>query len=160
MLKQNEIITGKLAHLERMRGYLAYSSNRMNKAEIAKKNLQALSDEEAEILAAFRARFSEYQEHVGKLLKSIALEEGIKVVGMSDVLAFAEKAQLIENEQSWKEPRDVRNAINHEYLEDAKVLAVLLAEMLNLVEPLMRIHQNARQYCHSKLGIKPTSQLV
>ncbi len=153
MLKQKEIIANKLAHLEKMRGYLAYSSGRMHKSKIAEKELQALSDEDAEILAAFRARFSEYQEHVGKLLKSIALEEGVKVVGMSDVLAFAEKAAIIESEQEWKVPRDIRNAINHEYQEDAKTLSVLVAEMLNLVEPLMSMHQRADQYCRVKLGV-------
>ena len=154
MLKQKEIIARKLAHLEKMHGFLVYSSGRMSKAGIAKKNLQTLSDEDAEILAAFRARFSEYQEHVGKLLKSIALEEGVKVVGMSDILAFAEKAGLVESEQDWKEPRDVRNAINHEYQEDTKVLSVLVAEMLNLVEPLMAIHRRAEQYCRAKLGVR------
>ena len=153
MLKQKEIIANKLAHLEKMRGYLAYSSERMRKSKITEKELQGLSDEDAEILAAFRARFSEYQEHVGKLLKSIALEEGVKVVGMSDVLAFAEKAAIIESEQEWKVPRDIRNAINHEYQEDAQTLSVLIAEMLNLVEPLMRMHQRAEQYCRVKLDV-------
>jgi hypothetical protein len=154
MFRQKEIIAKKLAHLERMRGYLAYSSGRMSRAAIAEKDLQTLSDEDAEILAAFRARFSEYQEHVGKLLKSIALEEGVKVVGMSDVLAFAEKAGLIESEQDWKMPRDLRNAINHEYEENAKVLAVLVGEMLNLVRPLMEMHQRADRYCREKLGVE------
>lgn len=158
MLKQREIISRKLAHLEKMRGYLAYSSGRMSKEKITSKNLQVLSDADAEILAAFRARFSEYQEHVGKLLKSIALEEGVKVVGMSDVLAFSEKAGLIESERDWKEPRDVRNAINHEYQEDGKVLSVLIVEMLNLVEPLMTIHRSAEQYCRTKLGVAPPSK--
>ena len=35
MLKQKEIIAKKLAHLEKMRGYLAYSSGRMVNANIA-----------------------------------------------------------------------------------------------------------------------------
>lgn len=153
MLKQKEIIARKLAHLEKMRGYLVYSSGRMRRAKVAEQDLQALSDEDAEILAAFRARFSEYQEHVGKLLKAVALEEGVKVVGMSDVLAFSEKAGIIESEQDWKEPRDVRNAINHEYLEDVKILAVLIAEMLNLVEPLLKMHSRAEQYCRERLGV-------
>jgi hypothetical protein len=125
----------------------------MAREKITGKNLQTLTDEDAEILAAFRARFSEYQEHVGKLLKSIALEEGVKVVGMSDVLAFAEKAGIVVSEQDWKEPRDVRNAINHEYLEDAKVLSVLVAEMLNLVAALTEVHNRAKRYCLEKLEV-------
>lgn len=154
MFAQKEVIARKLAHLEKMRAYLVYSNGRMSRAKIAGKNLQMLSDEDAEILAAFRTRFAEYQEHVGKLLKSIALEEGVKVVGMSDVLAFAEKALLIENEQDWKTPRDIRNAINHEYQEDTKVLSVLVKEMLSLVEPLIAIHRRAAQYCRTRLGVE------
>lgn len=153
MFKQKEIIAKRLAHLEKMRGYLAYSSRRMHAGEIAGKNLQMLPDADAEILAAFRARFAEYQEHIGKLLKAIALEEGVRVVGISDVLAFAEKAGMIGGERDWKEPRDVRNAISHEYEEDAETLSVLIGEMLNLVEPLMDIHRRAGQYCQDKLGI-------
>ena len=155
MFKQKEIIAKRIAHLERMRAYLAYSSGRMRAVSIPDKNLQNLTDEDAEILAAFRARFAEYQEHIGKLLKAIALEEGVKVVGMSDVLAFAEKAGIIESERDWREPRDVRNAINHEYEEDAKALSVLVGEMLNLVEPLMGVHRRAERYCTEKLAHRP-----
>ena len=34
-------------------------------AKIANKDIQNLSDEDANIFAAFRMRFSEYQEHIG-----------------------------------------------------------------------------------------------
>ena len=153
MYKQKDIIAGKLRQLEKMRGYLAYSTRRMQEQAIAGKNLRQLDDADAEILAAFRARFSEYQEHLGKLLKSIALEEGAKVVGISDVLAFAEKAGLIDSEQDWKTARDIRNAINHDYEEDAQTLSVLVGEMLNLVGSLMLMYQRAESYCVHKLGI-------
>ena len=33
------------------------------------------------------------------------------------------------------------------------MLAVLIAEMLNLVEPLMAMHRRAEQYCRVKLGV-------
>ena len=96
MYRQTDMIAGRIAQIEKMRAYLAYSTGRMQAEGIGDKNLQALSDTDAETFAAFRARFSEYQEHLGKLLKSIALEEGVQVVGMSDVLAFAET--------SWSSP--------------------------------------------------------
>ena len=153
MFKQKDIIAGKLRQLEKMRGYLAYSNRRMQERAIARKNLRHLDDADAELLAAFRARFSEYQEHLGKLLKSIALGEGVKVVGISDVLAFAEKAGLIDSDQDWKVARDIRNAINHDYEEDAQTLSVLVGEMLNLVGSLMLMHQHAEYYCVHKLGV-------
>lgn len=153
MYKQKDIIAGKLRQLEKMRAYLAYSTRRMQEQAIAGKNLRRLDESDAEILAAFRVRFSEYQEHIGKLLKSIAQEEGVKVVGISDVLAFAEKAGLIDSEQDWKTARDVRNAINHDYEEDTQILSVLVGEMLNLVAPLTLMHQRAEHYCVHKLSI-------
>lgn len=73
MFKQKEIISGKLRQLAKMQGYLDYSSKRMHEQGVADKNLCALDNADAEILAAFRTRFSEYQEHIGKLLKSVAL---------------------------------------------------------------------------------------
>lgn len=153
MVRQKDIIARKVAQVEKMRGYLAYSAGRMQTEGIADKNLQDLSDTDAEILAAFRARFAEFQEHLGKLLRSIALEEGAQVVGMSDVLAFAEKAGIIDSEQDWKEPRDVRNAIGHEYEENAEVLSALTGRMLSLVNPLMRMQDRAVSYCRDKLGV-------
>lgn len=153
MYRQKEMIAGKIAQIERMRRYLAYSSGRMHEQGIADKDMQELSDADAEILAAFRARFSEYQEHLGKLLKSIALEEGVQVVGMSDVLAFAEKAGIVDSEHDWKESRDVRNAINHNYEENAEMLSVLVTRMLSLVESLMRIEGRAAHYCRHKLDV-------
>ncbi|MCK9386961.1 MAG: hypothetical protein M0Q22_01030 [Sulfuritalea sp.] len=153
MQRQKEIIAKRIAQLARMRAYLIYSSRRMRAASIVDKNLQQLEDADAEILAAFRARFAEYQEHLGTLLKAIALEEGVQVVGMTDVLAFAEKADIVESEQDWKEPRDVRNAINHEYEEDAATLSALASRMLELVAPLVSMNDRAERYCREKLGV-------
>lgn len=75
------------------------------------------------------------------------------MIGMSDVLAFAEKAGLINSEQDWKISRDIRNAINHDYQEDEQTLSALVKEMLNQVEPLKLMHQRTETYCNQKLGI-------
>lgn len=71
--RQRNIIAQRLHDLEKMRRYLAYSTQRMRQAEIAARQPGLLNDAEAEILAAFRVRFAEYQEHIGKLLKAIAI---------------------------------------------------------------------------------------
>lgn len=146
--RQNEVIAQKLGQLEKMRAYLAYSTKRMRDNGVAGRIAHGLADEEAEILAAFRTRFSEYQEHTGKLINSIAIEEEIKdTSAFSNVLAFAEKVGIIASESDWKEPRDVRNAISHEYEENAPELAELVREMVGFVEPLMKVHDNAIRYC-------------
>lgn len=153
--RQRDIVARRLRDLGRMRRYLDYSAQRMRQAGVAAIEPRMLNDAQAEILAAFRMRFAEYQEHLGKLLKAIALEEGVAPVGMADVLAFAEKARIIDSADDWKEPRDVRNAIAHEYEEDAAVINALIALMLDLVGTLECIHERAARYCAEKLAVPP-----
>lgn len=144
--RQRDLIARRLDHLQRMRSHLTYSTRRMRTGGIAHQPARKLTEEQAEILAAFRTRFAEYQEHIGKLLKAIAIEEDIVIVGMTDVLAFAEKAGIVDSGEDWKEPRDIRNAIAHEYEENEQLLAELIVRMLELVETLKGIHERAARY--------------
>lgn len=153
--RQRDIVAQRLRDLGNLQRYLDYSAERMRRGGIAARAPRALDDAEAEILAAFRVRFAEYQEHLGKLLKAIAIEEGVAPVGMTDVLAFAEKARIIGSAEDWKEPRDVRNAIAHEYEQDEAIIGALIARMLDLVEILERIHGRAAHYCIEKLAVLP-----
>jgi hypothetical protein len=67
-----ELIAGKLRHLRRMREYLAHSHGNLVSHGVVGKPVPTLTLAESEILAAFRMRFSEFQEHLGKLLRAIA----------------------------------------------------------------------------------------
>lgn len=153
MNPHRELIGGKLRHLDRMREYLAHSHGKLREQGIVGKPLSTMSLEDGEILAAFRMRFSEFQEHLGKLLRAIAQEEEIEITGFSDVLAFAEKAQILDSADDWKKARDVRNQINHEYEENEDILVPLIAEMANCVALLFGIHDRAVEYCGRRLGV-------
>lgn len=154
MTPQRELIAGKLRHLRRMREYLMHSHGKLLTHGIIGKPVGSLTLEESEILAAFRMRFSEFQEHLGKLLRAIAQEEEIEITGFSDVLAFAEKAEILASADDWKKARDVRNQINHEYEEDERVLTPLIAEMANCVPTLLLIYDRAAVYCMDQLDVK------
>lgn len=149
-----ELIAGKLRHLQRMREYLNHSHGNLLAGGIVGKPVHSLTLHESEILAAFRMRFSEFQEHLGKLLRAIAQEEEIEITGFSDVLAFSEKAEILASADDWKKARDVRNQINHEYEENENVLAPLIAEMANCVPTLFLIHDRAAAYCTDRLGVR------
>ena len=153
MTPQRELIAGKLRHMLRMREYLSYSHGKLLAHGVTGKPVSALTADESETLAAFRMRFSEFQEHLGKLLRAMAQEEEIEITGFSDVLAFAEKAKILDSADDWKKARDVRNLINHEYEENERVLAPLIAEMANCVPMLLAIHDRAIAYCANKLGV-------
>ncbi len=159
-VRQRDLIARRLDHLRRMRRHLDYSARRMREGDIADQSPRRLTDEQGEILAAFRTRFSEYQEQLGKLLKAVAIEEGVAIVGITDVLAFAEKAGIVDSSEDWKEPRDIRNAVAHEYEENEQLLAELIVRMLDLVEMLESIHERSERYCVDKYAVPPaqTSQ--
>lgn len=149
-----ELIAAKLRHMHRMREYLAHSQGNLLEHGIVGKPMGALTLAESEILAAFRMRFSEYQEHLGKLLRAIAQEEEVEITGFSDVLAFAEKAEILASTDDWKKARDVRNQINHEYEENERVLVPLIAEMASSVPILFLIHDRAAAYCVDRWGVE------
>ena len=68
------LIQTKLQHLARMREYLAYSLGQVEKL-LPLKDWAALAPDQHESLAAFRVRFSEFQEHLGKTMRAVAIEE-------------------------------------------------------------------------------------
>jgi len=73
-----------------MRDYLAHSFERCSEI-FPVTNWLAMSMEQHEMLAAFRVRFSEFQEHLGKTMRAIAIEEEVEVERFS--IGFYGKAQ-------------------------------------------------------------------
>ncbi len=68
------LIRIKLQHLSRMSEYLVYSLSQVGSV-LKLKDWAALSPHQHESLAAFRVRFSEFQEHLGKTMRAVAIEE-------------------------------------------------------------------------------------
>lgn len=155
MNDQLRIIKDKLGHLSKMRGYLAYSLSLMIDGNVASKDISNLSDADANTFAAFRMRFSEYQEHIGKLIKAIAIDQDVKIVGRSDLTAFAEKVGILKSEDDWNIPRNIRNDINHSYIDDADELRELTEKMVNESSTLFLIHNNAINFCKETYNVEP-----
>lgn len=142
MSEQLRLIGRRLEHLRRMRGYLEYSAART--AGILPKLRQtpdALTQEEHETLAAFRVRFSEFQEHLGKTLRNVAIEEEVDVERFGSVLAYMEKIGVLDSTRRWKEIRELRNSANHEYEDNAARLAQFFAALLDNLPILLDWHR-------------------
>lgn len=154
MTEHLRLIAKQLNHLQRMRDYLAHSVERCN-AIFPVSNWQALSFDQHEMLAAFRVRFSEFQEHLGKTMRAVAIEEEIDVERFGTVLAFMEKLGIVESVERWKIIREVRNAVNHEYEEDSVRLTQFFTEMLNATPELYASHQKLVVFCHKAYGVNP-----
>lgn len=154
MTEHLRLIARQLAHLQRMREYLVYSFERAEKITPTL-NWRMLTAEQHESLAAFRVRFSEFQEHLGKVMRAVAIEEEVEVERFGSVLAFMEKLGILESAERWKLIRELRNAVNHEYEEDADRLTQFFTEMVKATPELLEYFQRLLDFCAKAYGIKP-----
>ena len=154
MTEHLQLIARQLDHLQRMQTYLAHSFERC-KNIFPVTNWQNLSMQQHEMLAAFRVRFSEFQEHLGKTMRAVAIEEEVDVERFGTVLAFMEKLGVLESVEQWKIIREIRNAVNHEYEEDAERLTQFFTEMIKSTPALFECHQKLVFFCKDAYGLNP-----
>jgi hypothetical protein len=152
MTEHLRLIARQLNHLQRMRQYLAHSFDRCSEI-LPVTNWQAMSMDQHEMLAAFRVRFSEFQEHLGKTMRAVAIEEEVDVERFGSVLAFMEKLGVLESVERWKMIREIRNAVNHEYEEDADRLTQFFTEMFSATPELMACHEKLVAFCNDAYGL-------
>lgn len=147
-----QLIQTRLAHLARMHGYLAYSLGQIQPL-LPLDDWPALGPEQHESLAAFRVRFSEFQEHLGKTMRAVAIEEEQDVDRFGTVLAFMERLQVLDSTQHWKLIRELRNAVNHEYEQDAARLAEFFGLLAAETSALFDYFGRLQAYCAQAYGL-------
>jgi hypothetical protein len=128
MTENLQIIQTKLVYLERMEAFLRYSLSQVAKI-LPAQDWTLLTPDQHESLAAFRVRFSEFQEHIGKTMRAVAIEEEQDVERFGAVLAFMERLKVLDTAEHWKAIRELRNAVNHDYADDS----IRLAEFFDLL---------------------------
>lgn len=83
----------------------------------------------AEKVEAFVSRFGRLQDHLGeKLLPRYAALVGESPKTFIDTLAFAERAQVLQDADAFIAARKLRNALVHEYMHDARIFLASLHE--------------------------------
>ncbi|MCL5030368.1 MAG: hypothetical protein M1480_15260 [Bacteroidetes bacterium] len=91
-----------------------------------------LSNDEVEHIDQFIFRFSKLQDAIGqKLFKSVlaALDEDVVNKSAIDIFNRLEQLEIINDYDNWKELRDIRNDVAHEYEENENESA----EKINLL---------------------------
>ena len=140
------LIWKKLDHLARMRGYLVYSLEQTRQL-LPIQDWATLLPDQHESLAAFRVRFSEFQEHMGKTMKAVALEEEKPSEPFTAVLLYMEKLGCLDSVERWKEIRELRNAVNHEYEDDSQTQHDFFEAMLASAPELLQWHEQLLDFC-------------
>ena len=136
-----------------MKSYLDYSLGRVEEI-LPIQNLSWLTPQQHESLAAFRVRFGEFQEHLGKTMRAVALEEEADADRFGSVLAFMEKIGIVDSAETWKIIRELRNSINHEYEEDSRRIARFFVELVRFAPTITNYFNNLAAYCRDAYGIE------
>ena len=152
MSEQIKLIRIKLEHVSRMHDYLQYSLSQVEPILVLR-DWAALTPGQHESLAAFRVRFSEFQEHLGKTMRSVAIEEEQDVDRFGTVLAFMERLKVIDSVEHWKLIRELRNAVNHESEDDGARLAEFFALMVGETPALFEWCARLNAHCISTYGV-------
>lgn len=147
MTEHWQLVLKKIEHLERMAGYLTWSLGQV-RTFIPIRDWAALTAEQHESLAAFRIRFSEFQEHLGKAMRAVAIEEEENCEPFGAVLAFMEKLDILDSIAHWKLIRELRNAVNHEYEDNTTRLSEFFRLLAEETPTLIGYQQRLAAYCY------------
>ncbi|MSQ73455.1 MAG: hypothetical protein EXR27_19580 [Betaproteobacteria bacterium] len=154
MSENLELLGKKLEQLVRMRAYPDYSTRKMQGPleKIHSKGLDALTPEEHETIAAFRARLADFQEHLGTTMRSVAIEEEVNVDRFGSVLAFMEKMRIVDDPEVWKAIRELRNDVHHKYEHDPEILFQFFNSLAKHVPVLLGIHDKLKAFVARTYG--------
>ena len=154
MSDNTDLIWKKIAHMHRMRAYLSYSLAQ-TLLIIPISDWHSLTPPQHETLAAFRIRFSEFQEHLGKIMRAIAREEDQATEPFSFVLHYMEKLSILDAAEQWKVIRELRNAVNHEYEESEQRLNEFFLALTGAVPDLYTWFDRTLAFCEASYPQKP-----
>jgi len=114
-----------------------------------------LLDDEVEYIDQFLFRFSKLQDAIGeKLFKTILLylEENIENKPFIDILNRLEKLELLENIDVWRELREDRNNLAHNYDDDPEETSEVINKLYDKRKVLINIYQQIKNFYNNKVG--------
>jgi len=136
------ILQRKLDSLARMRGDVRHSLGKLGSPldSLRESGVAALTPDQRETLSAFTTRFATYQEHMGKAMRSLAIEEESATTPFGAILALMEKLGILDDPARWGDARSLRNAVNHGYEDNPEALRQILENMTTAAQWLTGVH--------------------
>ncbi|WP_324172645.1 hypothetical protein [Sulfurimonas sp.] len=112
-----------------------------------------LLDDEVEYIDQFLFRFSKLQDSIGeKLFKTILLylDEKIENKPFIDILNRLEKLELLDDVNVWRELRDDRNNLAHNYDDDPEETSEVINKLYSKKEMLINIYQHIKDFYNKR----------
>lgn len=142
-IKKAKIIKECDKHVQR----LEYASKQLQKIfPLSTQAYENLSEQNIQSIDQFLYRFSKLQDTIGeKLIKLLfsQYEENINKYTFIDILNRLEKSDILSVNQ-WRELRDIRNELSHNYDDNPQESSVLINKIFAKKETLLFIYTNIK----------------
>lgn len=129
---------------------LSYAISQLkNKVPISKDAIANMTNEEIPIFELYISRFSKLQDFMGATLFDAVLEKGGEQTDRMtfiDKLHKLEKLELIPDATKWKQMRELRNHLAHEYPEHPEITATFFNQAYALGPTLLLCLDNMSRY--------------
>ena len=115
-----------------------------------------LNEEQVKVLDQFLFRFSKLQDAMGqKLFKVILLYLGEEIEGKPfiDLLNLMEKLYLLENASIWRELREDRNELAHNYEDKPEEMSLTINKLFEKRLVLQNIYLHIKDFYTRKMNV-------
>ena len=123
---------------------------------LSAKSYANLDDEQIKALDQFLFRFSKLQDAMGqKLFKTILLylDEDIEGKPFVDLLHLMEKLHLLESASVWRELREDRNELAHNYEDEPDEMSLIINKLFEKRIVLQNIYLNIKDFYTRKKNV-------
>ena len=129
------------------------SDNLKSTMPLNEKKYLNLADEKVQALDQFLFRFAKLQDAMGqKLFKNILLYLGESIEGKPfiDILNLMEKLYLIDNITAWRELREDRNELAHNYEDELEIMSATINNLYNKKGILKDIYLKIKEFYETR----------
>lgn len=111
-----------------------------------------------EPLAAMNERFAKLQDLLGTTMRHLCELCGERTDTFLRVLAFCEKAGIIDSVESWQTCRSLRNRAAHDYGTDFQLTASYFNALREQIPVLTHVTRAVAVHAKQTLGVAPEDQ--
>lgn len=129
------------------------SDNLESTMPLNEKKYLDLTNEKVQALDQFLFRFAKLQDAMGqKLFKNILLYLGESIEGKPfiDILNLMEKLYLIDNITAWRELREDRNELAHNYEDEPEIMSATINNLYNKKGILKDIYLKIKEFYETR----------
>lgn len=142
----NAILTTAKIHESRLQAVMTILRD---KVPLNQRDVSAFTMEDYLHWDMFVLRFSKLQDLMGTKLFKVFLEyigQPTETYTLIDCLHILEKLQIVANAQDWKDVREMRNHLSHEYPNAPELTALYLNQAYNLAPKLIKVLRNLENF--------------